>query len=140
MAQTVRDVMAQQLHTCPASGPVREAAKVMREHDIGDVIVLSDDGSVEGIVTDRDIAVRVIAEGRDPSSTTVGDVCSSDLETISPTDDVERAASIMRDRGVRRLPVTEGGRAVGVISIGDLAIEVDEASALADISAQKGNA
>ncbi len=139
MAQQVREIMAQQVQTCPADSSVSEAAEVMRDNDIGDVIVLKDDGSVCGIVTDRDITVRAVAEGRDASSTRLDEICSHDVTTISPDEDSQEAARIMREQAVRRLPVTDGGRPVGIVSIGDLAIERDPDSALADISAERGN-
>ena len=139
MAQKVREVMAQQPRTVPVTGTVQDAARTMRDADVGDVIVLEDDGSLCGIVTDRDIAVRVVAEGRDPSSTALRDITSRDVVTISPEDDLDRAAQVMRERAVRRLPVTEGGSVVGVLAIGDLAIERDADSALADISAAEPN-
>lgn len=135
----IRDIMSQDLRTCSSGDSVVNAATAMRDDDVGDVIVVKDDGSMCGIVTDRDITVRTVAEGRDPSSTRLDEICSHDLETLDPTDDASSAARRMRDRGVRRMPVTENGRPVGVVSIGDLAIELDPDSALADISAQSGN-
>lgn len=80
--------------------------------------------------------VSAIADGRDPGRTTVDAVCSLDLVTVAPNDDADTAVRRMRERGVRRIPVVEDGRAVGMLAIGDLAIERDERSALADISAQ----
>lgn len=140
MAQRVREIMTANLRTCPANDSVTDAATVMRDEDVGDVIVLKDDGSMCGLVTDRDIAIRAVAEGRDPASTRLDEICSHDLETLSPDDDASSAAQRMRDRGVRRMPVTEDGTPVGMVSIGDLAIELDPDSALADISAKPGNA
>jgi len=105
----------------------------MRERDIGDVIVLEDD-RVVGILTDRDIVVRAVAEGRTPTETRVGDIGSRDPETLRPDDTVEDAVRIMREKAVRRIPVVENGRPIGIVSIGDLAVETDTDSALADIS------
>jgi CBS domain-containing protein len=134
MAATVSDVMTPNPETIEASEPVMEAARRMRDSDIGNVIVL-DDGRVVGILTDRDIAIRVVAEGKD-SSTPVRDACSAtDLQTVGPDTSLAQAVQLMRDNAVRRLPVVENDRAVGVVSLGDLAIELDEESALADISA-----
>jgi CBS domain-containing protein len=134
MAATVADVMARDPETIEADQPVIEAARRMRDADIGDVIVL-DNGRVVGIVTDRDIVVRVIAEGRD-SSTPVREACSAgDLQTVGPDTSLQQAVQLMRGHAVRRLPVVENDRAVGIVSLGDLAIEQDEDSALADISA-----
>lgn len=139
MAQTVRDVMARDLVTAAADDSIAGTARAMREADIGDVLVLTGEGTLCGVVTDRDIAVRAVADGLDPARAKVDDICSHDLTAVSPDDDLEEAARIMRERAVRRLPVVEDGRPVGVVSIGDLAIERDPRSALADISAARGN-
>lgn len=134
MPQTVRDIMTTNPRTFEEDIPVAEAARAMRDDDIGDVIVCGE-GEVLGIVTDRDITVRVTAEGRDPSQVALGEVCSGDVITLSPDDPVDRAVELMRNKAIRRLPVVEGKRPVGVVSLGDLAMERDSHSALADISA-----
>ncbi|HEX2023932.1 MAG TPA: CBS domain-containing protein [Acidimicrobiales bacterium] len=131
---TVQDVMTTDPVALEASKPVIEAAKRMRDEDIGDVIVM-EGGGICGVVTDRDIVVRVVANGRDPAQTPLGDVCSRDVATVSPGDDLTVAGDLMRDRAIRRVPVVEDGRPVGIISIGDLAIERDPDSALSHISA-----
>jgi CBS domain-containing protein len=110
----------------------------MRDEDIGDVIVM-DDGKVCGIVTDRDVVVRALAEDRDPKSTKVAEICSRDLTTIAPGDPIDKAVKLMRERSIRRLPVVQGDRPVGIVSIGDLAQDRDPESALADISAAPPN-
>ncbi len=135
MAQMIRDLMTRNVQSCPSSTSLVDAARTMRDEDIGDVIVLDDDGGMRGIVTDRDIAIRAVAEGADLSSLTVGDICSGDVVTVSPDTQAEEAVRMMREHAIRRLPVTDGGRPVGFVSIGDLAIERDSGSALADISA-----
>lgn len=140
MAQTVRDIMTDNLRTCPADATLDEAARLMRDADIGDVIVVDSAGSMCGIVTDRDITVRGVAEGRDPSTVKVDDICSHDITAVGPDTGAEDAARLMRERAVRRLPVADDGRPIGIVSIGDLAIERDSRSALADISASSGNA
>jgi CBS domain-containing protein len=139
MADHIRDVMTQNPQTLPASATVREAAEAMRANDIGDVIAIDDKGGVVGIVTDRDVVVRVVAEGRDPRATQIEDIASRELTVVSPDDSVERAVELMRERAVRRLPVVKRGKIVGIVSIGDLAVERDSASALADISAAPPN-
>jgi CBS domain-containing protein len=111
----------------------------MRANDIGDVIVVDDNGKLTGIVTDRDIVVRVVAEGRDPRATRLGDIASRELTVLAPDDPVERAVELMRERAIRRLPVVEQGKPVGIVSIGDLALDRDPDSALADISAAPPN-
>jgi CBS domain-containing protein len=137
MARQVKELMAEPV-TVSGDATLTEAARLMRDADIGDVIV-ADGGRPVGVVTDRDIVVRGIAEEHAPGDTTVADVCTRDLVTVSPDDTIEQAAQLMREVAVRRLAVVEGDRLVGVISLGDLAIERDESSALADISAADPN-
>lgn len=135
MAERIRDIMTHDPATVPASASVVEAAQLMRDSDIGDVIVLGDGNDIAGIVTDRDIAVQVVAGSRDPSSTKVGEIASRDLVTIAPDDSISNAVRLMSERAIRRLPVVEGNRPVGIVSLGDLAVIKDPESALADISA-----
>lgn len=138
MAETVAQIMARYPETVTPDTTVGEAARRMRDIDAGDVVVL-DGGRLAGMLTDRDIAVRVVAEDKGPS-TPVREVYSrQDLATVTPDMSMEQAAEVMRSKAVRRLPVVEGDRVVGVVSIGDLAIERDERSALADISAAEPN-
>ena len=138
MAQLVRDVMTPNPVTLPAMASLVEAALAMRDFDVGDVLVL-ENGQVCGIVTDRDIVVRGIAAGNYPATVTLGEICSRDLTTLSQTDRVEDAVSLMREKAIRRLPVVEGGKPVGIVSLGDLAVERDPHSALSDISAAPPN-
>ena len=138
MAQMVRDVMSPRPVTVQDSATVFDAARAMRDANIGDVIVVKS-GSVCGIVTDRDIVVRAVAEGRDPKSVKVGEICSAEIVTVTPDDPVDKVVSLMREKAIRRVPVVEGGRPVGVISLGDLAKEKDENSALAEISSARPN-
>jgi CBS domain-containing protein len=138
MAQKVSELMTSAPVSLRSGQPLTEAAKAMREQGIGSVLVV-DDGQLRGLVTDRDIVVRAVADGRDPGNTRLGEVCSPELVTTTPNDDVDTAVQRMRERGVRRIPVVDEGRPVGVLSIGDMAIERDEQSALADISAQRPN-
>jgi CBS domain-containing protein len=123
----------------PATATVLDAAVEMRDRDIGDVVVV-DEGRLLGLLTDRDIAVRVVAAGRNPALTPVGDVCSrDDIATVSPEDRVTRVVAVMRERAVRRLPVMQDGQPVGIVSLGDLALERDRRSALGEISAAPAN-
>lgn len=138
MAQSIRDVMTPNPVALQASSPVMEAARCMRDEDIGDVIVL-EDGKICGVVTDRDIVVRGLAAGQDPKTTKLADVCSKDVVTLSPDDSVEDAVRMMRELAIRRMPIVDGGTPVGMVSIGDLAVERDPSSALADISAARPN-
>jgi CBS domain-containing protein len=126
--------MTRDPRTVSPSDSIVDAARVMNEADIGDVIVAEGD-EIQCIVTDRDIVVRAIAEGRDPQSTSVSDVCTPSLETIEPSASVDDALRKMREADIRRLPVVEDGRPVGIVSLGDLAVEREPDSTLADISA-----
>lgn len=137
-AQTVRDVMTPNPRTFELDATVTQAAQAMRDDAIGDVIVCSD-GEVRGIVTDRDITVRVTAEGRSPDSVRLGEVCTSQVAVLHPDDPVDLAVRTMREHAIRRLPVVDGSRPVGIVSIGDLAIDRDADSALAAISAAPAN-
>jgi len=138
MSATVGQVMAKNVATCDASATLMEVAGIMLDRDVGDVLVTEGEELV-GIVTDRDIVVRCIAEGADPRATTISTACSEDLVTVSPDAPIEEAERVMSDRAVRRLPVVEGGRPIGVVSLGDLAIERDPQSPLADIAAAPPN-
>ena len=135
---TVRDVMTAEPVTVDVGETLAAAARQMRDADVGDVIV-TEGGSVRGIVTDRDVTVRGVAEGLDPARATVGEIVTRDLVTVGPDDDLSAAADRMRDYAVRRLPVVENGQLVGVVSLGDLAIDRDPNSVLADISADEPN-
>ena len=134
MPQSIREVMTPNPVTVPQSAPLTEAAKAMRESDIGDVVVIDDSGKVFGLVTDRDIVIRALADGRDPNQTPVGEIATKDLVAIPSDSAVERAISLMREKAVRRIVVVDDDQPVGIVSIGDLAIERDSDSALADIS------
>jgi CBS domain-containing protein len=135
MPQTIGELMSRNPITCPPDAGLASAAQLMRDSDVGDVVVVAGD-EVRGIVTDRDIVVRGLADGCGPD-TPIVDVLSSDVVTVAPDDRVERAVDLMREHAIRRIPVVEGGHLAGVISIGDLAIERDSDSALADISAAR---
>lgn len=139
MSQSIKDVMTVDPITILQSASVQEAARVMRDSDIGDVIVLDDTEQVCGIVTDRDLAVRFVAEGKDPASTNLGEVCSREVQVLSSQDSVGDAVRLMSEKAIRRLPIVDEGRAVGIVSIGDLAAVQDPDSALADISSAPPN-
>ena len=111
----------------------------MRDGDVGAIIV-QNDGAIAGIVTDRDIAIRAVADRRDPE-TPVGEICSPNLVGLEPSATVEAATTLMKDNAVRRLPVVEGGRPIGIVSLVDLvaAKERDVGKVLAGISAAPPN-
>lgn len=135
MPQTIKDVMTPDPTVLPKTATVKEAAELMRKDNIGDVIVVDGHKKLFGIVTDRDIAVRVGAEGADPDKVTLEEIATKDVTTVSPDATIELAVTLMRTKAIRRLPVIEDGKPIGIVSLGDLAIEKDPTSALADISA-----
>jgi len=132
--QLVRDIMTTPVVGVAETATLVEAARHMRMSDIGDVLIVDGD-QVRGIVTDRDIVIRALAADLDPAITTVGDIATRDPVVIGPDQPAADAVQLMRDRALRRLPVCEDGRLVGVVSLGNLATERDPESALADISA-----
>ena len=138
MPRTVKDLMTPNPTVLGANRPIEEAAIAMRDKDLGAVIV-TEGNDICGIVTDRDISVRAVAEGKDCAKTTLGEICSKELTTAKPDLKLEDAVKLMRDKAVRRIPVVEGSKPVGIISIGDLAMEKDKESALATISAAPAN-
>ena len=134
MSEQVKDVMTSDPITVEAGDSVVVAARRMKEAAVGSMIVMDGD-RIHGIVTDRDIAMRVVAEGSDPAQTRVRDITSDDPVTLEPDSSVDDAIKVMSDRAIRRLPVVEGGRPVGIVSLGDLAIDRDPKSVLGEISA-----
>ncbi len=139
MAESIREVMTSNPATCKISDSARDAARAMSEGDFGAVVVTEDGGSVRGILTDRDIVVRAVAEGKDPASTEVREIFTTEPTTLSPDDSLDEAVEALREAHVRRLPVVEDSQVVGIVSIGDLAVARDEKSALAEISAAEPN-
>jgi CBS domain-containing protein len=136
MATKMRDIMSAAPVSMAATESVSAAARAMKEYGIGAVLIVAD-GRFSGLVTDRDIAVRVLAENRDPVTTRLGDICSTELAVLGPDDDVEQAARLVRQLAVRRIPVVQDGIPVGVVSIGDLALDEDRSSALSQVSAAR---
>jgi CBS domain-containing protein len=128
MAKSVRDTMTENPRSIKASASVVEAARVMREEHIGSVPI-SDDEQLVGMITDRDITTRVVAEAADPTKTSVGDVNSRDLITVEPDTDLDEALQLMARHQVRRLPVLENGRLVGIVAQADIALSENENTA-----------
>ena len=125
MTRKMRDIMSA-APVCMAAGEsVSAAATAMKRHGVGTVLVRSE-GRLRGLVTDRDIMVRVLAENRDPLTTRIGDICSGEFAFLGPDDDVEQALALIRDRAVRRIPVLANGTAVGMVYVGDLAPSRDD--------------
>ncbi len=126
MAQTIRDVMTSNPCAIDADKSVAYAAKMMREEDVGLAPVVEAERLV-GMLTDRDITIRVVAEGKDPEQVKVRDVASSQVVTVGPQQDLDEALRMMAKHQVRRLPVVEeDGKLVGVVAQADIAREGDD--------------
>ena len=125
MAKSVKDAMTKDPCTIEADRPVAYAARMMKQEDVGLAPIVEGDRLV-GTLTDRDITLRVVAEGRDPQSTPVREVATKKLVTVDPSQDLDEALRLMAQHQVRRLPVVEGDRLVGVLAQADVAKEADE--------------
>jgi CBS domain-containing protein len=129
MAKQVADMMTPAVAAIEPSRTVAEAAQAMRSEDVGSLPV-TDAGRIIGILTDRDIAMRVVAEGRDPTATSVSEILSRDLVTIGPEQSLDDAIELMARHQVRRLPVVEeDGRLIGMLAQADIALEAREKKA-----------
>ena len=133
----VRDIMTKNVAYINPNSTVVEAAQLMQKHNVG-VIPVMDQNGILGMVTDRDIVVRNIAHGNNPQNTPVKDVMSSQVTTVSPDMDVNDVSAIMADKQIRRVPVMEGSRIVGIVALGDIAtnprMDVEASDALSEIS------
>jgi CBS domain-containing protein len=125
MGKRIREVMTPSPETVEPGQPVAEAAKLMKQADVGMIPVVKE-GQLSGTVTDRDIVLRVIAEGKSTASTTVGEIASGEVVTVDPEQELEEALELMAKHQVRRLPVVENGRLIGVLAQADVAREGDE--------------
>jgi CBS domain-containing protein len=124
MAKSVHDAMTENPRSIDASASVIEAARIMREGHIGS-LPITDDEKLVGMITDRDITTRVVAEAADPKMTSVADVYSRDLISVEPDKDLDEALQLMARHQVRRLPVIENGRLVGIVAQADIALRKD---------------
>lgn len=141
MAQSIRDVMTDDPIRLPVDTSIKDTARKMRDADVGDIIV-EKDGQLFGMVTDRDIVVRVVAEGRDVTATDLQSICSRDVATLTADDTISDATQLMKDKALRRIPVVEPGnkgKVIGIVSLGDIAVEKHPKSALGKISAASAN-
>lgn len=135
MAKHVRDAMsADPRHAVPELS-LTEAARIMKDEDVGSLPVVDTDGRLIGIITDRDIVIRAVAEQVDPQSVHVGDVASRSPVTAAPEDDLDDALSAMAASQVRRLPVVEEGRLVGMLAQADVATEAQAGKVGATVEA-----
>jgi CBS domain-containing protein len=136
---SVRELIRKPPIKVSSTSPVQEAARRMRDDDVGAVIV-EEDGKPYGIVTDRDIAVRAVAQGLNVTIAPVASICSKELATVSPDEDIESAIQLMLDKALRRVLVVDAHSApVGIVSLGDLAIARGSSSVLGQISAAPAN-
>jgi CBS domain-containing protein len=128
MAKSIRDLMTSDPKAVEPDKPVTEAAKVMKQEDVGIVPIVDDQNRLVGTVTDRDITLRVVAEGKDPQSTTVGEIASQNVVTVDPQQDLDEALRLMAQHQVRRLPVVEeDGKLVGIVAQADVARDGEDA-------------
>ena len=134
----VRDLMNPSVISITPGESAALAARLLSRHNVGSLPVCGEDGHLRGIVTDRDIVTRCIAAEEDPAQTPVRDIMTRNCATVSPGDDCREATRVMAAQQVRRLPVTEGGKIVGIVSLGDLAkcqaFDMEAAKALSEIS------
>ena len=134
----VRDLMNSSVVSITPGESAALAARLLSRHDVGSLPVCTEDGQLRGIVTDRDIILRCVAAEENPAETPVRDIMSRQCFTVAPDDDAREATRLMADRQVRRLPVVEGSRVVGMVSLGDLArcrrFDMEASEALSDIS------
>lgn len=133
----VRDVMTTQVDWVAPNASVVEIARLMKNKDVGSIPVC-EDMKVKGIITDRDIVLKVVAAGKNIEGSMAKDIMNSNLVTVTADQDVHEAADLMSQYQIRRLPVVEQGKIIGIVALGDLAVErihVNEAGdALSDIS------
>ncbi|MFC4907647.1 CBS domain-containing protein [Actinomadura gamaensis] len=134
MTQKVRDLMTGPATTVAPDTDLGTVARLMRDQAIGSVLVTSGGGTI-GLVTDRDLVVRGLSRTGHPETLPVKEICSADPVCVGPDDDASAAIRLMSEKKIRRLPVVQDGRPVGVVSLGDLAAERDEDSVLGQISA-----
>ena len=137
-SEMVRDAMTRDLVTMDAQDTLYAAAGKMRDESVGDVLV-TQSGKLIGIVTDRDIVVKAVAESKDMQSTPLQELCQGELFTVNGDASLEDVMRLMEEKAVRRIPVVEGGKPIGIVSLGDLAILGREREALENISAAPPN-
>ena len=125
MGKHVKDAMTSDVKTATPSQSLTDAAKLMKQEDVGSVPIVDGERLV-GMVTDRDIVIRGIADGSDPHAVKVGDIASRDVVTVRPDDDLDEAMRLMAQHQVRRLPVFDDGHLVGVVATADVAQEAKE--------------
>ena len=138
MGKSLRDVMTKNPVTLDAELSAVEAAKHMRNENVGNVLVTRND-ALCGIVTDRDLVVRCLADNQDAKIMRLGQLCSEELVTLPKDAEVADAVKVMTEKSIRRVPVVDGKKPIGIVSLGDLAVSQDRKSALGEISAARPN-
>jgi CBS domain-containing protein len=126
MARTVREVMTPDPECIGEDASVLDAAKRLAELDVGAMPICGEDNRLKGMLTDRDIVVKVLAEGREPGSTTAGELAQGKPVTVGADDSIDEALRTMKDKQVRRLPVIDGQDLAGIVSQADIARTIDE--------------
>ena len=126
MAKTAREVMTGGVECADENESVLDAAKKLQQLDVGSMPICGEDDRLKGMVTDRDIVVKVIAQGKDPEQVTAGELGEGKPVTIGADDSAEEALEVMSEHQVRRLPVIDGHDLIGIVSQADLATNVDE--------------
>ena len=138
MTKTVADVMTRDPVAMDGKEPVAKAAAAMRDHGIGTVVVMKD-GTPCGVVTDRDITVKAVATGSDPSKMPLEQICSKSVVAVSPNQSVDDAVQVMKSHDVKRVLVMEGKELKGIVSLGDLASRGMEGDLERDLSRARAN-
>ena len=126
MAKKARDVMSGGVECAGENDSVSDAARKLAELGVGSMPICGEDDRLKGMITDRDIVVRVLAEGKDPDSTKVSELADGKPVTIGADDSVGEALRTMKDHQVRRLPVIDGHDLIGIVSVADLARNIDD--------------
>lgn len=128
------DVMTKNPKACAPTDNVQQAAQLMKSEDVGPIPIVDDNSKLEGIITDRDIVVKVVAEGQDPRTTKLAEVMTTDLITCAVDGDIEETLELMEDNQIRRIPVVDAsGRLVGIISQADIATRLDDSEKTAEL-------
>ena len=131
----IRDVMTEGVVSAAPTATVRQVAELMRERNVGSVVLVDEDGAICGFVTDRDLALGALTDGRDPGDP-VEAHASSPVVTAEPRMGVEEAAELMVRHGIRRLPVLDGGRLTGIVTLDDLAVRTGDLELAQHMTAQ----
>jgi CBS domain-containing protein len=134
-AMEIREVMTESVVTAAADAAVRKVAEIMRERNVGSVVLVDGEGEAVAFITDRDLAISVLADGHGGDAS-AADHASSPVVTGSPAMDLKEATDLMAGHGIRRLPIVEDGRLTGIVTLDDLAVRIGDVDVAASITAQ----